>query len=392
MSFAVLVVFIPCIVFAETYNNFTYYKYNDRVSLESYNDESATSVTVPATIDGLPVSIGYYLFSGFKNLEYVKLSNGITEVGNRMFENCTALKAVDIPNSVTSIDIAAFYCCTSLSNIDIPSSVTSIGSNAFVGCTALKKIILPNVEASNFDNLAGAFMSCTALEKITIIGSDGSYCSDNGVLFDNDMRLVAYPAGKSDTYYNIPNDTTTVGWGAFYNCNNLKAIYIPKSVKDISSYAFSGCTKLSDIYYGGSEEDYSSINISNNMSGYNETAGGYYPNYSKDGNNPLLNATIHYNSAPIENNPQITSATATKSGSTYAFSVGLSDVAADCQLVTALYSGGEMVGVKSTQLSEGDTSKSVSITTNNATSAKVFIWDSLTGMRPLCDAKIVTIQ
>lgn len=156
--------------------------------------------------------------------------------------------------------------------------------------------------------------------------------------------------------------------------SQLKKLYLPNSITSIESCAFYGCSNISDVYYDGTREQWNKININND----------------ENGNSTLLNANIHFKE--IINNPQITSATASKSGSTYAFSVGLSDVAADCQLVTALYSGGEMVGVKSTQLSEGDTSKSVSITTNNATSAKVFIWDSLTGMRPLCDAKIVTIQ
>lgn len=191
------------------------------------------------------------------------------------------------------------------------------------------------------------------------VGSNYSETSLKEVYIGDGVKLINMWA------FACPYDTSE---------SQLSKIYLPNSLTSIEFGAFDGCNNLSDVYYDGTREQWNKININND----------------ENGNSTLLNADIHFKE--VTNNPQITSATASKSGSTYAFSVGLSDVAADCQLVTALYSGGEMVGVKSTQLSEGNTSKSVSITANNATSAKVFIWDSITGIRPLCDSKTVTIQ
>ena len=50
---------------------------------------------------------------------------------------------------------------------------------------------------------------------------------------------------SSVEYFTIPGrNITKIGEYAFYNCLNLKTIYIPDSVKDIDAYAFYGCKSL----------------------------------------------------------------------------------------------------------------------------------------------------
>lgn len=64
---------------------------------------------------------------------------------------------------------------------------------------------------------------------------------------------------------------------AFYKCDNLKIITIPESVTLIDGGAFDCCYSITDVYYGSSEKDWNNVKF-----------GSY--------NQPLLNATIHYNS------------------------------------------------------------------------------------------------
>ena len=46
----------------------------------------------------------------------------------------------------------------------------------------------------------------------------------------------------------IPNSVTTIGTGAFYNCNSLKSITIPNSVNTIEQRAFFNCTSLTSVF------------------------------------------------------------------------------------------------------------------------------------------------
>ena len=80
------------------------------------------------------------------------------------------------------------------------------------------------------------------------------------------------------TSVTIPSSVTSIGYSAFYNCTSLTSVTIPASVTSIGGYAFSRCDRLKDVYYEGSEEDWENIEI------------------DEDGNEELLNATIHYNS------------------------------------------------------------------------------------------------
>jgi hypothetical protein len=76
----------------------------------------------------------------------------------------------------------------------------------------------------------------------------------------------------------IPDSVTSIGNGAFYFCYGLTSIAIPDSVTSIGDAAFYMCDGLIDVYYTGSKEEWNNISIGS-------------------GNQPLTDATIHYNYA-----------------------------------------------------------------------------------------------
>lgn len=65
----------------------------------------------------------------------------------------------------------------------------------------------------------------------------------------------------------------------FYHADQMKAIYIPRSVKSIGRSAFDECDGLQDIYYSGSEADWANMKV------------------ESTGNEALTKATIHYNAS-----------------------------------------------------------------------------------------------
>ena len=177
------------------------------------------------------------------SIKKVVILNGVTTIGDYAFDGCSSLTGKNIPDGVTTIGDWAFYECSSLEEITIPDSVTTIGDWAFFGCSSLEEIRISDGVTTIGDC---AFYYCSSLEEIT-----------------------------------IPDSVTTIESHAFDGCSSLEEITIPDSVKTIRERAFNGCSSLSDVYYSGGEENWNNIKIQ------------YY-------NEPLLNATIHYNSTGPE--------------------------------------------------------------------------------------------
>lgn len=66
----------------------------------------------------------------------VRVSSGVTGIGNNAFSDCNSLTDVFLPNTITSIGSMAFSNC-GLSSITIPYSTSFIGDDAFLNCNDL---------------------------------------------------------------------------------------------------------------------------------------------------------------------------------------------------------------------------------------------------------------
>lgn len=58
--------------------------------------------------------------------------------------------------------------------------------------------------------------------------------------------------GTDIVSFDIPDNITTIGGFAFYNCDNLTDIVIPNSVTSINIYAFTSCDNLTNVSIGNS--------------------------------------------------------------------------------------------------------------------------------------------
>ena len=207
--------------------------------------KTASSFIIPNSV----TSIGAYVFYYCENLTSVTIPNSVTSIGDKAFFGCENLTSVTIPNSVTSIGKDTFGFCTSLTSVTIPNSVTSIGDEAFENCTSLTSVTIPNSVTSIGDY---AFWGCDSLTSITIpnsiisIGANafewtGYYNNESnwtdGVLYIGNCLMNADPNVVPDSYA-IKDGTTVIANHAFYDCENLTSVTMPKSVTGIGETAF----------------------------------------------------------------------------------------------------------------------------------------------------------
>ncbi len=125
--------------------------------------------------------------------------------------------------SVTNIGAYAFYDCRGLTSITIPSSVTSIEKYAFELCLSLESVIISDIAAwCNISFVNGL--------------SNPLYYAHHLFLKGVEVKDLV-----------IPNNVTTIGSSAFFNCSSLTSVTIPNSVKTIGTSAFHGCSDLKSV-------------------------------------------------------------------------------------------------------------------------------------------------
>ena len=330
--------------------------------------DSLTSVTIPSSVTNIGLgafsdcgSLNISVDSGNKNysdIDGVLVNKDKTEIIT--YAKDKIQPEYSIPNGVISIGDSAFYLCTSLTSITIPSSVTSIGMDAFGYCEHLTSVTIPSSVTSIGE---GAFEGCYCLTSVTIPSGISSI-----------SEYVFYYCDRL-TSVTIPNGVTSIGEGAFYGCDSLTSITIPNSVISIGEVAFYYCDNLTDVYYGGSETDWQKIDIDE------------YDKYI------LTMATIHYNSV-IDTEPTKFASMPTVSAGdgVYTVSVSLQDIDTDCVMVAVIYDGKTLTGTSAAKLSEGQTEATASVSAAQADTAKVFIWESMDSMKPICHPQAVNIR
>ena len=144
---------------------------NGEVTIEKYTG-SDTSLTIPATIEGKPVTkIKGYAFNG-SSVTSVVLPSSLTQIDGYAFYGASKLTSITIPSSVTSIGEYAFEFCTSLKSFTVPATVKIIRNGVFYGCTALASVTLnsglTSIGAYSFVNTA--LTSVTIPKTVTTIG------------------------------------------------------------------------------------------------------------------------------------------------------------------------------------------------------------------------------
>ncbi len=147
---------------------------------------------------------------------------GATIIGYKGDPNCDKL---DIKEGTRTIVDKAFN-SLDIGEVNVPASVEYIGAYA---------------------------LDCPRLTAVNIDKENKNYASDNGVVYDKDMKwLKLYPQGKTDESYTVPDGVEIIAANACDGNKFIKHVAIPDSVNCIFGWgecggAFKNCTALEEF-------------------------------------------------------------------------------------------------------------------------------------------------
>ena len=103
------------------------------------------------------------------------------------------------------------------------------------GGELIENLVIPNRITEVFPQ---SFFYLITLENFIVEDDHPLFCTIDGVLFSKDKkRLIAFPAGRVDNQYFVPNGTEIIGENAFEHCKIMEVV-LPPSIKRIEPDAF----------------------------------------------------------------------------------------------------------------------------------------------------------
>ena len=204
------------------------------------NKDQPLSVTIPAEIDGTPVtSIGSQAFLWNTQLIFVDLSQAaITEIGSSAFNGCGLLEEVTFPNTLTKIGELAFDGCKSLKEVTFPDTLQTIGYQAFNSNEKLTSVDLSNTTVTTLGKLT--FSKCTALREV-ILPSNLTELASSVFTDCKHVESIRLKSSLEGVVFELPESLISIGYQCFKNCfaDGVEAkVVIPASVTTISGEAF----------------------------------------------------------------------------------------------------------------------------------------------------------
>lgn len=181
------------------------------------------------------VSVAPYAFVG--KCQKIVFPESVKHIERHAFAN-VKLKQIVLNESLLRIEKFAFQ-KNAIQTVDLPRSLQYISPTAFARCP---------------------------LVKYTIPKDNENYSVYDDALFNKDgMVLFDVPEQKEADEFSVPAQTTEIG-RAFQRCENIKAIRLPKGIKNIWKSALSDCPSLQDIYFEKSPDYINMFAIDHHLS------------------------------------------------------------------------------------------------------------------------------
>ncbi len=245
--------------------DFEYMKYSDHIAICGCSTE-ASSVTIPSTIEGLPVTRIHDNTGSFAAVSSLTLPDTLTEIGPFAFSWCSDLKSVTLPDSLQLIDFQAFEQCSSLSEVVFPDHPFQTGARTFDETPWLNA----QRQKDPLVIVNGSVIDGRTCKGDVVIPSEVKYVSGGAFDGNNDITSLVVPSGVKNILdcacSNCENLTSVelngaefLDYGVFSGCNKLKNIKISGNLKTIHPQAFADNTGTATITFYGTEEKWNQV-------------------------------------------------------------------------------------------------------------------------------------
>lgn len=246
----------------------------------AFEGSGLTKITIPSSVTSMDAyafrncpelesaniqndKVAAYQFYNCPKLKTVTFSSNVQSISNNAFEK-TGCTSIVIPKTITSVDNYAFYDCPNLTSVTI--NQTKVSPYCFAKCGNLKAVTLP-VGIKNIGDYAfsedtslislsipdsvsympgSAFSYCSSLSAFYVSDKNETFYTEEGIIFNKDHQLVAYPCGKKGSSYSVPGRTKLIAHHAFCGNVYLKTVLMD-SVKKIDYNAFEGAKSLERV-------------------------------------------------------------------------------------------------------------------------------------------------
>lgn len=163
-------------------------------------------------------------------------SFGIYVGDDKTFSLNDKVKKITVKEGITTLSFEAFYDFVRLESVSLPESLEVIDSYVFNSYYLVELYIPSNVKTiEEPDTINNAYF-----EKFDVSPENKVFSSQDGILFSKDKKvLYAYPGGKTEKSYTIPDGVERLADYAFFSCYDLETLKLPQSLSLVGSYAFS---------------------------------------------------------------------------------------------------------------------------------------------------------
>lgn len=240
----------------------------------SFARSGVEDVKLPNSVTNLTARVVYSFFTspfmGCSSLKQINIPKGIKELP-ASFLSSTSIEKIDLPDQLEIIPDRCFAYCKSLKSVKIPNGVKRVGANAFFKCDSLNELIFPDsvhyIGTISLENLEKIILP----EEWTFVGHQSMLLFDYPILeklkmneYDNALyvgsrtnpyQVLVRAKSKDVSNCNIHKDCKYIcgcgsysrGESGFYECKNIKSLFLPEGIKRIEYGALAKCDSLETV-------------------------------------------------------------------------------------------------------------------------------------------------